>query len=118
MPLPDRVHNCHQDSNRWLKNGLQTDNSSNCSSNIAKPSGATLRRELENAHIIYTGDTSTLVNVFMPRDDALDTEDDEMDVTDHELEEFKRFCFMRKPLENHQKVTVRVNLSELTLKKT
>ena len=43
---------------------------------------------------------------------------DEMDVINHELEEFKHFYFMNKPLENHPKVAVRVNLSELTLKKT
>ena len=55
---------------------------------------------------------------FIPRADVFDIEDDEMDVTDHELEEFERFCFINKPLENHSKVTVRVNLSELTLKKT
>ena len=78
--------------------------------------GATLRRELKNAHI-YNGDTPTLIDVFMPRDDALDTEDDEMDVTDHELQEFKHL-FMNNSLENCPKVTVRVNLSELTLKKT
>ena len=48
----------------------------------------------------YTGDAPTLVDVFMPRDDALDTEDIEMDITDYELEEFKRFCFMNKHKHN------------------
>ena len=69
---------------------------------------------------ICTGDTPTPVDMFMPRADVLDIEDDhdEMDVIDHELEEFEHFCFMNKPLENHSKITVRVNLSELTLKKT
>ena len=67
---------------------------------------------------ICTDDTPIPVDVFLPRADVLDIEDDEMDVIDHELEEFKRFCFMNKPLENHSKVIVRVNLSELTLKKT
>ena len=32
----------------------------------------------------------------MLRDDALDTEDDKMDITDRELEEFICFCFMNK----------------------
>ena len=32
--------------------------------------------------IIYTGDIPALVDVFMPRDDAPDTEDHEMDVTE------------------------------------
>ena len=81
--------------------------------------GATPRRELENAQKhICTDDTPTSVDMFMPRADVFDIEDDEMDVTDHELEEFEHFCLMNKPLENHSKVTVRVNLSELTLKKT
>ena len=43
--------------------------------------GATPRRELRNAHI-YTDDIPALVDVFMPRDDAPDTEDHEMDVTE------------------------------------
>lgn len=47
----------------------------------------------------------------------LQAEDGEMDETDRELEEFKRFCFMNKPLENRPKVAVKVNLKELTLKK-
>ena len=37
----------------------------------------------------------------MPRDDVLDSEDDEMNVADLELEEFKCFHFMSKPLKNH-----------------
>ena len=53
--------------------------------------GATPRRELENAHL-YTDDTLTLVDMFIPKDEALDIEDDEMDVTDHKLEDFKCFC--------------------------
>ena len=51
--------------------------------------------ELKKANI-YAEDTPALVDVFMPRDDALDTEDNEMNVTDHELEEVKCFCFMNK----------------------
>ena len=39
---------------------------------------------LRYAHI-YTYDTPALVDVFMPKDDALDTEDNEINVTDHEL---------------------------------
>ena len=55
--------------------------------------------------LIYTlhddsHDTPALVDVFMPRDDALDTEDNEMNVTDHELEEVKCFHFMNKMLKN------------------
>ena len=52
----------------------------------------------------------------MPRDDhdTLDIKDNEEDITVHELEEFKHFCFMNKPLENYPKVTVRVNLFELS----
>ena len=41
--------------------------------------------------------------MFVPRDDVPDTEDNEIDVTDHELEEFKCFCFMNKPLEKSSK---------------
>ena len=37
-------------------------------------------------------------------------------VVDHELEEFKCLCFMNRLMENHLKVTVRVNLLELTMK--
>ena len=70
---------------------------------------ATPWKELENAHL-YTDDTSTLVDVFVPRDDVLDTEDNETDVTDRELERFKCFCFMNKLQENYPKATVRVNL--------
>ena len=51
----------------------------------------TPRKELENAHNIIA--TQTLADVSKPRDDAVDTEDDErMDVIDHDLElEFKLF---------------------------
>ena len=62
---------------------------------------------------------TALVDVFVPRDDALDTEDNEMDVADHELEEFKCFSwllFYEQAAGNHSKLSVRVNLLELTLK--
>ena len=77
-----------------------------------------------------------LDDVFMPKGDAgnvrklynltsvspensfLQTSDDGMDEIDRELEEFKRFCFMSKPLENRPKVAVKVNLKDLALKKT
>lgn len=48
----------------------------------------TPRKELENAHNNIA--TPTLADVSKPRDDAVDTEDDEMDVIDLELE-FKLF---------------------------
>ena len=44
----------------------------------------------------------------MPIDDALDPEDADMDVADHEVERLFYECL---------KVTVRVNLSEFTLRK-
>ena len=47
----------------------------------------------------------------------LQASDGEMDEIDRELEEFKRFCLMNKPLENRPKVAVKVNLKDLTLKK-
>ena len=52
-------------------------------------------RELENPHL-YTNDTPALIDQFMSRDDVLDTEDNEMDVTDDELEKLKHFCFMNQ----------------------
>ena len=51
----------------------------------------------------------------MPRDDPVDTSDEEMDEIDRKLEDFKRFCFMAKPLENRPKVAVKMNLKGLTL---
>ena len=36
-----------------------------------------------------------------------------MDEIDHELEEFQEFCLMNKPLENHLKLAVKVNLKVL-----
>ena len=46
--------------------------------------GAIPGKELKKAHI-HTDDSPALVDVFMTGDDALDTEDNEMYVTDHEL---------------------------------
>ena len=40
----------------------------------------------------------------MPRDDALDSESDEINVADQEVEEFQQFCLMVKPLNNCPKV--------------
>ena len=51
----------------------------------------------------------------MPRDDPVDTSDEEMDEFDRELENFKRFCFMASPLGNRPKVAVKMNLRDLTL---
>ena len=93
------------DSNRWLKNSLQTNNTSDCSNSIHIAQRTTTRRELEN---VYIGDTSALLDVLMPIDDALDPEDADMDVADHEVERLFYECL---------KVTVRVNLSEFTLRK-
>ena len=41
-----------------------------------------------------------------------------MDEINHELEEFKRFCLINKPLENCPNVAVKVNLKDLVFKKT
>ena len=53
----------------------------------------------------------------MPKDDAINASDGEMDEIDCELEEFKRFCLITKPLKKHPKVVVKVNLKDLALKK-
>ena len=58
----------------------------------------------------------TMDDVFMPRDDPVDTSDEEMDEFDRELENFKRFCFMASPLGNRPKVVVKMNLRGLTLR--
>jgi len=57
----------------------------------------------------------TMEDVFMPRDDPVDTLDEEIDEINRELEDFKRFCFMAKPLENQPMVAMKVNLKDLTL---
>ena len=41
----------------------------------------------------------------MPKDDAINSSDGEIEEIDHELEEFKRFCQLTKPLENRPKIT-------------
>ena len=41
---------------------------------------------------------------FMPKDDAINASDGEMEEIDRELEEFKRFCLMTKPLENRPRL--------------
>ena len=56
-------------------------------------------------------------DVFMPKDNTVILEDGEMNEIDHELEEFKRFCLMIKPLKNRPKVAVQVNLKDLAFKK-
>ena len=45
-------------------------------------------------------------------------EDGEMNEIDRELEEFKRFCLMIKPLKNRPKIAVQVNLKDLAFKNT
>ena len=54
----------------------------------------------------------------MPKDNTVILEDGEMNEIDCELEEFKRFCLMVKPLKNRPKVAVQVNLKVLAFKKT
>ena len=51
-------------------------------------------------------------DVFMPKDNKIILEDGEMNEIDRELEEFKRFCLMIKPLKNRPKVAVQVNLKD------
>ena len=65
----------------------------------------------------HNNNATSLDDVFMPKDDAINASDGEMDEIDRELEEFKRFCLMTKPLENRPKVVVKVNLKDLALKK-
>ena len=58
------------------------------------------------------------VDVFMPKGSTVILEDGEMNEIDRELEEFKRFCLMIKPLKNCLKVAVQVNLKDLVFKKS
>ena len=55
-------------------------------------------------------------DVFIPKDNTIILEDSEMNEIDRELEEFKRFCLMVKPLKNRPKVAVQVNLKDLAFK--
>ena len=41
---------------------------------------------------------------------TVDASDEEMDEFNRELEDFKRLCFMAKPLENRPKVALKVTL--------
>ena len=66
----------------------------------------------DNAHTSNAMATS-LDDVLMPKDNTVIPEDGVMDEIDRELEEFKRFCLMIKPLKNRQKVAVQVNLKDL-----
>ena len=71
-----------------------------CKPTTAATTAATLTQpsrchNKEGAQECSTDATSPLVDVFMPRDDALDTEDDKMDVY-RELEEYKCFYFINK----------------------
>ena len=69
----------------------------------------------DNVHTCNAMGTS-LDDVFMPKDNTAILEDGEMDEINRELEEFKRFCLMNKPLKNRPKVAVKVNLKDLTFK--
>ena len=62
--------------------------------------------------MLHNNNASSLDDVLMPNDDAVNASDSEMDEIDRELEEFKRFCLMTKPLENHPKVAMGVNLKD------
>ena len=55
-------------------------------------------------------------DVFMPKDSTVILEDGEMNETDRKLEVFKWFCLMIKPLKNHPKGAVQVNLKDLVLR--
>ena len=57
-------------------------------------------------------------DVSMPKDNTVILEDGEMNEIDRELEEFKRFCLMTKPLKNRPKIAVQVNLKDLAFKNT
>ena len=54
-------------------------------------------------------------DVFMPKDNTVILEDGEMNEIDRELEEFKRFCLMIKPLKNRPKIAVQVTLNRRIL---
>ena len=75
--------------------------------------GTTQRRDK-----VHTSNATSLDDVFLPKDDTVNPEDGEMGEIDRELEEFKRFCLMNKPLENRPKVAVQVSLKDLAFKKT
>ena len=51
-------------------------------------------------------DATSLDEVFMPKDDAINSSDGKIEEFDHELEEFKRFCLLTKPLKNRPKITL------------
>ena len=74
--------------------------------------------ELHRRRTLQIGSSTSLDDVFLPKDDVVNADDEEVDEIDRELEEFKRFCLMNKPLENRPKITVKVNLKDLALKKT
>ena len=74
--------------------------------------GTTKRRD--DAH---TSNATSLDDVFMPKDETVNSDDSEMDEINCELEEFKRFYLINKPLENCPKVAVKVNLKDLAFKK-
>ena len=42
----------------------------------------------------------------MPKDDAINSSDGEIEEFDHDLEEFKRLCLLTKPLKNSPKITL------------
>ena len=64
----------------------------------ANPQAPTLKKGNSHSNIV------TMDDVFLPRDDPVDVSVGEMDEVDRELEEFKRFCFIAKPLEYRPKL--------------
>ena len=57
-------------------------------------------------------------DVFMPKDNKVILENGGINEIDRELEEFKRFCLLIKPLQNCPKIAVQVNMKDLAFKKT
>ena len=70
-------------------------------SNSVPANSQATAQKMDNTH---NNNATSLDDVFMPKDDAINASDSEMDEIDRELEEFKRFCLMTKLLENHLKV--------------
>ena len=92
-----QIHQYQTATTKVPKNGLRTacKPKTTCISNIHVAIYKELHKGAgKNAH---TGDTTILVDVFMPRDDILKAKDGDMDAGDHILE-FMQFCFMNKPL--------------------
>ena len=88
-----RTNGCHKTRNGWYL-GLVAPISSNSQAPVQK------RDTTPNDN------ATSLDDVFMPEDDAINSSDGEIEEIDHKLEEFKRFCLLTKPLENHPNITL------------